>query len=141
VPLNQDGSEDIRFKNSSGRNELKKSGKAYEISLSQYEFKNSFENSFDDYNLYYINADLLDSEGLLDASYNQNIDFKVEGNAEIIGVDNGNSSDTDKSKYSDKSKINAFHGKALVIVKADKGAAFKLYAKSGDLQSSIEIKD
>lgn len=140
VPLNQDGSEDIRFKNSSGRNELKKSGNASEISLSQYEFKNSFENSFDDYNLYYINADLLDSEGLLDASYNQNIDFKVEGNAEIIGVDNGNSSDTDKSKYSDKSKINAFHGKALVIVKADKGAAFKLYAESGDLQSSIEIK-
>lgn len=139
VPLTQDGSVDTRFENSSGRNELKKAGEAYQLSLSQYQFSNNFENSTDDYSLYYINVDIKDSDGLVDDSYNQNIEFRVDGNAEIIGVDNGNSSDTDKSKYSDKSKINAFHGKALVIVKADKTEEFKLYAKSGELESSIEI--
>lgn len=140
VPLKQDGSVDTRFKSPSGRKELKKTGNATQIKLSQYQFKNSFIDSVDDYNLYYINVDMTDVNGLIDDEYNQSIEFKIDGNAEIIGVDNGNSSDTDKSKYSDKSKINAFHGKALVIVKANKGSDFKLLAQSGKLNSSIEIK-
>lgn len=56
-------------------------------------------------------------------------------------VDNGNSSDTDKSKYSDTSQINAFHGKALVIVKASKESDFSLYAQSGNLSSYIEVQN
>lgn len=140
VPLNEDGSADTRFENSNGRNELMKTGEASKISLSNYQYKNNFAETSDNYSLYYINVDVKDDNNRVVDNYNQNIEFNIEGNAEIIGVDNGNSSDTDKSKYSDKSKINAFHGKALVIVKANKDSSFKLYVKSGNLSSSIEIE-
>lgn len=139
VPLNEDGSVDTRFDNSSGIKELRKSGDAAEISLSIYQYKNNFDISSDDYSLYYVNVDIKDKNGLITDTYNGSIEFGIEGIAEIIGVDNGNSSDTDKSKYSDKSKINAFHGKAIVIVKAAKGSEFVLNAKSGDLVSSIAL--
>ncbi len=85
--------------------------------------------------------DIKDENDLIADTYDGNIEFSIEGNAQIIGVDNGNSSDTDKSKYSDTSQINAFHGKALVIVKAGKESDFSLYAQSGNLSSYIEVQN
>lgn len=140
VPLNEDGSVDTRFENASGRNKLQKAGEASAISLSKYSYQNNFEISSDDYNLYYINVDVKDDNGLVVDTYSDSIELNLEGSAEIIGVDNGNSSDTDQCKYSDKSRINAFHGKALVIVKANKESDFTLYAKSDDLSASIDVQ-
>ena len=141
VALNEDGTVDTRFEKVSGRSELRSSSEAFQISLSKYRYSNNYDISSDDYNLYYINADIKDVSGNIVYDFNERVEFSVEGNVEIIGVDNGNSSDTDSSKYSDKSNINAFHGKALVIVKANKDEAFRLYAKSGSLNSSIEISN
>lgn len=127
--------------NATGCNELRKAGEASKISLSKYQYKNNLAVSSDDYNLYYINVDIKDENDLIADTYDGNIEFSIEGNAQIIGVDNGNSSVTDKSKYSDTSQINAFHGKALVIVKAGKESDFSLYAQSGNLSSYIEVQN
>ena len=127
--------------NATGCNELRKAGEASKISLSKYQYKNNLAVSSDDYNLYYINVDIKDENDLIADTYDGNIELSIEGNAQIIGVDNGNSSDTDKSKYSDTIQINAFHGKALVIVKASKESAFSLYTQSGNLSSYIEVQN
>lgn len=141
VALNEDGTVDTRFEKVSGRSELRSSSEASQISLSKYQYSNNYGVSSDEYSLYYINVDIKDANGIITDDFNDRIEFSIEGNGEIIGVDNGNSSDTDSSKYSDKSNINAFHGKALVIVKANKDESFRLYAKSGNLNSSIEISN
>lgn len=139
VALNEDGTQDTRFTNASGRDVLRKSGTATQISLTQYTYQNKFEVSDDDYQLYYFTVDVKDDAGYLADAYSENIAFSIDGNAEIIGVDNGNSSDTSATKFADKSNINAFHGKALVIVKADKGQGFSLSAKSGEMQTVVEV--
>lgn len=140
VAIDENGNEDFRFENSSGRKTLERTGKATQIKLSEYKIKTAFNIADDDYKLSYITTDILDEKGNIDDSYNGKVEFSIEGNAEIIGVDNGNSSDINSDKYCDKSSINAFHGKSLVIVKADKNSSFKLIAKSEQMESVIEIK-
>lgn len=116
---------------------IRKAGTASQISLTQYTYQNTLDISADNYQLYYFTVDVKDDAGNLADAYSENIVFSIEGNAEIVGVDNGNSSDTSATKFADTSNINAFHGKALVIVKADKGQAFSLSAKSGDMQAVV----
>lgn len=138
VALNADGTQNTRFNGASGRDVLRKAGTASQISLTQYTYQNTLGISDDNYQLYYFTVEVKDNAGNLVNTYNENIVFSIEGNAEIVGVDNGNSSDTSATKFADTSNINAFHGKALVIVKADKGQAFSLSAKSGDLQAVVQ---
>ncbi len=140
VALDENGKEDFRFENPSGRKTLERTGKATLIKLSEYKIKTAFNITEDKYRLSYITADILDENGKIDDRYNGKVEFLIEGNAEIMGVDNGNSSDINSDKYCDKSSINAFHGKALVIVKADRNSSFKLIAKTEQMEAVVEIK-
>ena len=91
--------------------------------------------------LSYISVDVLDGNGEFVSSARNNIRFSLTGNGEIVGVDNGNPSTTDKFQQptvltGEKSaNIDAFSGKALVIVKStDKAGGFTLRAESSGLE-------
>lgn len=90
--------------------------------------------------LAYISVDVTDAAGNLDTTAVNEITFSVEGNGEIMGVDNGDPATTEKFQQpsvllSDTSaKINAYAGKALVIVRSttDEGG-FTVTASSNGL--------
>lgn len=83
--------------------------------------------------LSYITVDVLDENGNLVPYAENRIRFTVEGNGELIGVDNGSSPDHD-SYQSDNRK--AFGGKALAIVRSEKEAgSFTVKAESEGLRS------
>ena len=91
--------------------------------------------------LAYISVDVLDGNGEFVSSARNNIRFSLTGNGEIVGVDNGNPSTTDKFQQpsvltSGKSaNIDAFSGKALVIVRStEKAGGFTLRAESSGLE-------
>ena len=91
--------------------------------------------------LSYISVDVLDGNGEFVSAARNNIRFSLTGNGEIVGVDNGNPSTTDKFQQptvltGEKSaNIDAFSGKALVIVKStDKAGGFTLRAESSGLE-------
>ena len=90
--------------------------------------------------LSYISVDVLDGNGEFVSAARNNIRFSLTGNGEIVGVDNGNPSTTDKFQQpsvltSEKTaNIDAFSGKALVIVRStDKAGGFTLRAESSGL--------
>lgn len=96
--------------------------------------------------LSYISVDVLDGNGEFVSSARNNIRFSLTGNGEIVGVDNGNPSTTDKFQQpsvltSGKSaNIDAFSGKALVIVRStDKAGGFTLRAESSGLEGEAVI--
>lgn len=98
--------------------------------------------------LSYISVDVLDGNGEFVSSARNNIRFSLTGNGEIVGVDNGNPSTTDKFQQpsvltSEKSaNIDAFSGKALVIVKStDKAGGFTLRAESSGLEGGTVTVD
>lgn len=98
--------------------------------------------------LSYISVDVLDGNGEFVSSARNNIRFSLTGNGEIVGVDNGNPSTTDKFQQptvltSGKSaNIDAFSGKALVIVKStDKAGGFTLRAESSGLEGGAVTVD
>lgn len=78
--------------------------------------------------LAYIEVEVQDSEGVLDTTATNTINFALTGNGEIVGVDNGDQATTDKYQQSSvltssiSAKINAYAGKALVIVRSTKDA-------------------
>ena len=139
VPLDSSGAEDRRFADPSGRTQLQKAEEAAELTLDAYTYDTKNDLPGNEHTLYYIQVNVKDSGGTAVDSYDQNIRFQIDGDAQIIGVDNGNSSDTDPYKYADKNSIDAFHGKALVIVKADSDKGFTLRASSGSLTASITM--
>lgn len=63
--------------------------------------------------LSYLTVDVKDMNGNIVAGADNRINFKIEGNGKIVGVDNGNAADTDSYKGTSRK---AFSGKALVIV-------------------------
>lgn len=93
----------------------------------------------DGYDLSYISVDVTDANGNIDPNASNQINFKLTGNGKIVGVDNGDATETSKFKptSSTSASIKAFSGKALVIVQSTKEAGgFTLTASSGNLQSS-----
>ena len=93
----------------------------------------------DGYDLSYISVDVTDANGNIDPNASNTINFKLSGNGKIVGVDNGDATETSKFKptSSTSANIKAFSGKALVIVQSTKDAgSFTLTASSGNLQSS-----
>ena len=76
--------------------------------------------------LAYISVDVTDMEGNLDTTAVNTIEFSLVGDGEIVGVDNGDQAT--KDKYQQESvlesptlaHINAYAGKALVIVRSTK---------------------
>ena len=93
----------------------------------------------DGYDLSYISVDVTDANGNIDPNASNTINFNLSGNGKIVGVDNGDATETSKFKptSSKSASIKAFSGKALVIVQSTKDAGeFTLTASSGNLQSS-----
>ena len=93
--------------------------------------------------LAYISVDVTDAAGNLKTTATNTIQFTLTGNGEIVGVDNGDQAT--KDKYQQKSvlksttsaSINAYAGKALVIVRSTKdGGSFTVNATSNGLSSS-----
>ena len=78
--------------------------------------------------LLYISVDVLDANGNLDTTAVNNISFSLSGNGKIVGVDNGDQATTAKYQQSSvltsstSANINAYAGKALVIVRTTEDA-------------------
>ncbi|MBP3659845.1 MAG: discoidin domain-containing protein [Oscillospiraceae bacterium] len=93
------------------------------------------------YDLVYVEVDVTDDSGILDTTATNNITFTVSGPAEIAGVDNGDQATVRKYQNSyvltdrQNANINAYAGKALVILKAtDEGGEITLNIASSGLE-------
>jgi len=89
--------------------------------------------------LSYITVEVLDEEGNFVPTAGNKVQFSVEGNAEISGVDNGNPVSHQPLKGTE---IDAFNGKCLVVVKAgEKPGNVTLTASANGMDStSVKIK-
>lgn len=94
--------------------------------------------------LAYIDVDILDKDGNFASQARNNIRFTLTGNGEIAGVDNGNASTVDKFQQKSvltsptTANIDAFSGKALVIVRStEKAGGFTLRVESNGMEAQI----
>ena len=90
--------------------------------------------------LAYITVDVTDANGNLDTTATNNIQFNLSGGGVILGVDNGDQATTYKYQQSSvltsetTANIDAYAGKALVIVRSTKDAgSFTVNVTSGSL--------
>ena len=98
--------------------------------------------------LAYVTVNVTDANGNLNTKATNTINFTLEGNGSIAGVDNGDQATTDKFQQasvlpdSTSARINAYAGKALVIIKSTKDAGdIKLNITSGGMTAqSIRIQ-
>ena len=81
--------------------------------------------------LSFITVEVTDENGNLVPDADQLIDFKIEGEGAIVGVDNGDPVSHESFKAP---RRKAFHGKCLVVVQSgEKSGSLKLTATSPDL--------
>lgn len=125
----------ILISETEGRSSVTTSGAAAKLDA----YSNKKEITADGSSLSYITVDVKDDKGNIVNSAANQIDFKIEGNGKIVGVDNGNAADTDSYKGNSRK---AFSGKALVIVQSTKEAgSFTLTASSNGLTSAkVNVK-
>ena len=90
--------------------------------------------------LSYISVDVTDANGNLDTTATNNIRFTLTGDGEIVGVDNGDQATVNKYQQASvltsttSANINAYAGKALVIVRStNKAGNFTVKAESDSL--------
>ena len=93
--------------------------------------------------LSYITIDVTDANGNLKTKADNEINFSLTGEGEIVGVDNGDQATTKKYQQSSvltdskTAKINAYAGKALVIVRSTKNSGeFTINATSEGLTAA-----
>lgn len=91
--------------------------------------------------LVYISVDVTDDKGVLDTTASNTISFKLSGNGEIAGVDNGDQATTAKYQQSSvllnatEAKIDAYAGRALAIVRStDEAGSFTVEVSSSGLK-------
>lgn len=92
--------------------------------------------------LSYITVDVQDANGNFVPTADNEISFRISGDGEIVGVDNGDAASWERYKdYDGIWKRKAYSGKALVIVKSTKEAgSFTLTASSPSLsQNSVTV--
>lgn len=112
-----------RIETESGKSSVSTPGENKELQV----LSNVTETKADGQSLIYVEVDLTDGE-VTDTAASDRVMFHVEGEGEILGVDNGNPSVT--AKYQQPSVkesgadagINAFHGKALAIIRTTENA-------------------
>jgi beta-galactosidase len=92
--------------------------------------------SADSYDLSYITVEVLDETGNFVPTAGNLVQFSVEGNAEIFGVDNGNPLGHQTLKGAE---IDAFNGKCLVVLKAGENPGNVTLTASADGLNSVEI--
>ena len=85
-----------------------------------------------------VKVEIIDSKGNVVPTADNLVQFAIEGEGKIIGVDNGNPIDHDSYKAPQRK---AFNGLCLVVVQSNQKAGnIKLVAKSKGLtQASLEI--
>jgi beta-galactosidase len=93
----------------------------------------------DGHDLAFVTVRILDKDGNLVPNADNKVNFSLNGDALIAGVDNGNPIDHDSFKADYR---NAFNGLALAVIQAKEKAGFvKLTATSNGLQAaSVQIE-
>ncbi len=96
----------------------------------------------DGQSLAYISVEVLDANGEFASQADDNIRFTLSGYGEIVGVDNGNQSTVDKFQNktvlqdANNANIDAFSGKALVIVRSTRDAGgFSLEVEADGMET------
>lgn len=74
--------------------------------------------SADGYDLSYVTVEAFDANGRIVPTATDMLHFKVDGEGELVGIDNGNAADTTCLKGNDKA---LFSGKALAVIRSIKG--------------------
>lgn len=88
--------------------------------------------------LSYITIELLDENGILDPTAENDLQFKIEGPGKIVGV--GNANPVSQESYTLPQR-KAWKGKCLVIVKSEKSQGkIVLTVVSGEMNNSVEIR-
>jgi len=89
--------------------------------------------------LAYLTIEITDKDGIIQPNAANRLNFKIEGEGVIAGVDNADIKDVDR--YTGNSR-KAWHGRALVVIKSTHNAGeIKLTVTSNELeQKSIIIK-
>lgn len=86
-------------------------------------------------------VEILDAAGNVVPVANNSIEFEIEGNAKIIGIENGNMGDISPVKTT---KRNAFNGLCLAIIQSETPGKITVKATSDGLESAsvdIEIEE
>lgn len=135
--FDKDGNE---ITNTKGRKSVTTSGTASTVKLSA----DNTTIASNGYDLSYITVDLVDENGNMVPGAANLLNYELEGNGKIVGLDNGNAIDT--TSYQPTTDTmgtrSAFSGKALVIVQSTKDAGTMKLNVSGEglATQSIEIK-
>lgn len=127
-----------------GKNSVSTPGDANKLQVTT----NKTEIAADGSSLAYISVDVTDANGNLDTTATNTVNFSLTGNGEIVGVDNGDQATTKKYQQSSvltsktSANIEAYAGKALVIVRStkDAGSIAVNATSSGLTGGSVEIK-
>lgn len=96
--------------------------------------------------LAYVTIDVTDINGNLNTTASNLINISLEGEGEIVGVDNGDQATNEKFQQSSvlesktTAKIKAFSGKALVIVRSTKSAGDITLTISSDSLDTQSVK-
>ena len=97
--------------------------------------------------LVYVTVELTDAAGVPDTTAQNEISFTLSGDGEIVGVDNGDQATTQKYQQPEAltsaatASINAYAGKALVILRSTGTGGMELNASASGLQGeSISIR-
>lgn len=129
-----DGETEITLTGNCGRHTVTTPGTVSKLVISQ----NKETMPADGSSLAYITVDVTDANGNLDTTATNEINFTLEGNGEIVGVDNGDQATVNKYQQrsvltsSTSAKIKAYAGKALVIVRSAKDAGSMTVQISSD---------
>jgi len=92
----------------------------------------------DGYDLVHVEVAVTDAEGITVPSAECEICFRVEGEGEMIGVDNGNLSSDEPYKGE---RRRTYLGRCLAVVRSTSRAGdIRLTATSGPLTESVTIK-
>lgn len=125
---NADGSTEIT--DTQGRSYVTTTGKAAKLAAAA----DRETIKADGQDLVYVTVDVTDEAGNIVPNAANRVTFTVEGDGELVGVDNGNSPDHDSYQADNR---RAFSGKVLAIVRSTKEAGnFTVTASAEGLESS-----
>jgi beta-galactosidase len=113
--------------------EIKTAGKPTQLSATA----DRAEISADGEDLSFIAVEVVDENGIVVPDAGNQVKFEIEGNAKIVGVDNGNPVSHESLKGS---TIKAFNGKCLVVVQAGEKPGKATLSASADGLKSGKIK-
>lgn len=119
-----------KIEGTKGRSVVKTTGKKSQLSAKA----DRKQITADGKDLAYVEVDVTDADGNIIPNAEDRVTFEVEGNGELVGVDNGSAPDHDSYKGNNK---RALSGKVLAIVRATKDAGeFTVTASAKGLKSS-----